>query len=143
MKYLLDTCVVSETRRREPNTNLMNWLAERKAADLFISVVTLGELRKGACSLKEASRRQVLEKWIDEDVATSFSGRILSFERSIADQWGRLMGEGIAKGLTPSVTDSMLAATALARGMAIVTRNVSDFQFEGLQVVNPFGGPAR
>ena len=59
MKYLLDTCVVSETRRREPNANLMNWLAERQAADLFVSVVTLGELRKGACSLKDASRRQI------------------------------------------------------------------------------------
>lgn len=104
MKYLLDTCVVSETRRREPNANLMNWLAKRQAADLFVSVVTLGELRKGACSLKDASRRQILEKWIDEDVVTVFNGRILGFERSIADRWGRLMGEGIAKGLTPSNT---------------------------------------
>lgn len=59
MKYLLDTCVVSETRRREPNANLMNWLAERQASDLFVSVVTLGELRKGACSLKDTSRRAV------------------------------------------------------------------------------------
>ena len=138
MKYLLDTCVVSETRRREPNVNLVNWLAERQAADLFVSVVTLGELRKGACSLKDASRREILEKWIDEDVTTGFNGRILGFERSIADRWGRLMGEGIAKGLTPSVTDSMLAATALSHGMAVVTRNVRDFQFEGLQVINPF-----
>lgn len=77
MKYLLDTCVVSETRRREPNANLMNWLAERQASDLFVSVVTLGELRKGASSLTDASRRQILEKWIDEDVASGFSGRNL------------------------------------------------------------------
>lgn len=93
MKYLLDTCVVSETRRREPDVNLMNWLAERQAADLFV------------------------------------------FERSIADRWGRLMGEGIAKGLTPSVTDSMLAATALSHDMAVVTRNVREFLFDGLQVI--------
>lgn len=139
MKYLLDTCVVSETRRREPNANLMNWLAKRRAADLFVSVVTLGELRKGACSLKDASRRLILEKWIDEDVVIGFNGRILDLERGVAARWGRLMGEGIAKGLTPSVTDSMLAATALSHGMVIVTRNVRDFQFEGLQVVNPFG----
>ena len=111
MKYLLDTCVVSETRRREPNANLMNWLAEQRASDLFV-----------------------------EDVAPCFNGRILEFERGIADCWGRLMGEGIAKGLTPSVTDSMLAATALSHDMAVVTRNVSDFQFEGLQVINPFAG---
>ena len=118
----------------------MNWLAKQQAADLFISVITLGELRKGACSLGDVSRRQVLEKWIDGDVATAFSGRVLGFERGIADRWGRLMGEGIAKGLTPSVTDSMIAATALSHGMAVVTRNVRDFQFEGLQVINPFGG---
>ena len=138
MKYLLDTCVVSETRRRAPNVNLTKWLSERSAADLFVSVVTLGELRKGACSLKDVLRRQILEKWIDEDVATGFNGRILDFGRGIADRWGRLMGEGIAMGLTPSVTDSMLAATALSHDMAVVTRNVKDFQFEGLQVINPF-----
>ena len=116
----------------------MNWLAERQETELFVSVVTLGELRKGACSLKDVSRRQVLEKWIDEVVSPGFSGRILGLERDIADCWGRLMGEGVAKGLTPSVTDSMLAATALSHGMAIVTRNVSDFKFEGLHVINPF-----
>ena len=119
--------------RRQPNELACE-------AALFISVITLGELRKGACSLGDVSRRQVLEKWIDGDVATAFSGRVLGFERGIADRWGRLMGEGIAKGLTPSVTDSMIAATALSHGMAVVTRNVRDFQFEGLQVINPFGG---
>ena len=64
--------------------------------------------------------------------------RILDFGRGIADRWGRLMGEGIAMGLTPSATDSMLAATALSHDMAVVTRNVKDFQFEGLQVIDPF-----
>ena len=140
MKYLLDTCVVSETRRRKPDASLTNWLAERQAADLFISVVTLGELRKGARASKDIPRRRGLETWIDEVVVSGFSGRILGFDMDEADRWGRLMGDGIAKGVTPSVTDSMIAATALSHGMAVVTRNVSDFQFEGLQVINPFGG---
>ena len=139
MKYLLDTCVVSETRRRKPDASLTNWLAERQAADLFISVVTLGELRKGARASKDILRRRGLETWIDEVVVPGFSGRILGFDMDEADRWGRLMGDGIAKGVTPSVTDSMIAATALSHGMAVVTRNVSDFQFEGLQVINPFG----
>lgn len=139
MKYLLDTCVVSETRRREPNVALMNWLTERAATDLFISVITLGELRKGACSLKDDLRRRSLETWIDESVASGFEGRILGFDKGMADRWGRLMGEGIANGRVPSVTDSMIAATALSREMTVVTRNVRDFKFEGLQVVNPFG----
>lgn len=139
MKYLLDTCVVSETRRREPNAALMNWLTERPATDLFVSVVTLGELRKGACSLKDDLRRKSLEAWIDETVSQGFEGRILGFDKGMADHWGRLMGEGIANGCVPSVTDSMIAATALSREMTVVTRNVRDFKFEGLQVVNPFG----
>ena len=139
MKYLLDTCVVSETRRRIPDPGLMKWLADRNAADFYVSVLTLGELRKGACSVKDALRRQVLEKWIDEIVMPSFSGRILDLGKDTADRWGRLMGEGISRGMTPSVTDSMIGATALVHGMTVVTRNVSDFCFEGLPVVNPFG----
>jgi len=67
-----------------------------------------------------------------------FGERILSLDAQIADQWGKMHGDGVAKGRTPSVTDSMIAATALSHGMTMVTRNVDDFQFEGLQVVNPF-----
>ena len=72
-------------------------------------------------------------------VASGFEGRILGFDKGMADRWGRLMGEGIANGRVPPVTDSMIAATALSREMTVVTRNVRDFKFEGLQVVNPFG----
>jgi len=80
----------------------------------------------------------VLERWIDEIVIPMFEGRILPLDVQIADRWGRLMGDGIAKGRKPSVTDSQIAATALAHGMSVVTRNVDDFQFDGLSVVNPF-----
>lgn len=138
MKYLLDTCVVSETRKRNPDACLKKWLASVSSDDLFLSVVTLGELRKGSCLVKDASHRQEIETWIDAVVTPGFAGRVVSFDRRMADQWGRLMGEGIATGRTPSVTDSMIAATAFAQGMTVVTRNTSDFQFEGLKVINPF-----
>ena len=87
--------------------------------------------------------RPVLEKWIDEIVLPMFEDRILSLDAEVGDRWGRLHGDGVAKGHTPSVTDSQIAATALAHGMTMVTRNVDDFQFEGLTVINPFEKEAR
>jgi len=106
--------------------------------ELYVSVVTLGELRKGAVAARDLTQRKLLDSWIDNTVLREFAGRILGIDQGIADRWGRLMGDGIAKGRKPSVTDSQIAATALAHGMTMVTRNVDDFQFEGLSLVNPF-----
>jgi len=138
VKYLLDTCVVSELRRPRPDANVLAWLSNRRPEDWYLSAVTVGELRSGARSAKETTGRMILERWIDEIVLPMFGGRILPLDVQIADRWGRLMGDGMAKGRKPSVTDSQIAATALAHGMTMVTRNVDDFQFEGLSLVNPF-----
>jgi len=138
VKYLLDTCIVSELRRPRPDANAWAWLSRRCPEDWYLSAVTVGELRSGARSAKEISQRMILERWIDEIVIPMFGGRILPLDVQIADRWGRLMGDGIAKGRKPSVTDSQIAATALVHGMTMVTRNLDDFQFEGLSLVNPF-----
>jgi len=138
MKYLLDTCVVSELRRSRPDENAWAWLSGGRSEGWYLSAVTVGELRSGARSIKDVVKRSSLERWIDEIVLPMFGERILSLDAQIADQWGKMHGDGVAKGRTPSVTDSMIAATALSHGMTMVTRNVDDFQFEGLQVVNPF-----
>lgn len=142
MKYVLDTCVVSELRRRQPNPSLLDWLSNRVPNDLFLASATVGELRSGACSVPEVARRTLLEKWVDDAVLPKFAGRVLPFDLGVADCWGRLMGDGIASGRTPAVIDSMIAATALVNDMTLVTRNVRDFRFAGLSVVNPFGDAA-
>jgi len=138
VKYLLDTCIVSETRKHRPNARLKDWLLSVPLTELYVSVVTLGELRKGAIAAKDLTQRKLLDSWIDNTVLREFAGRILDIDQSVADRWGRLMGDGIAKGRKPSVTDSQIAATALTHGMTMVTWNVDDFQFEGLSLVNPF-----
>ena len=138
MKYILDTCVISETRKRQPNPQLLKWLKGTRQSDLYVSVITIGELRSGAHSAADADMRGRLEAWIDDCVVPAFNNRLVVFDFPVADQWGVLFGDGVAMGRTPSVCDSMIAATALAHGMALVTRNVSDFDFPGLEVINPF-----
>lgn len=138
MKYLLDTCVISETRKRQPNPLLLKWLEGVRQSDLFVSVVTIGELRSGAHSAQDVNLRDRLGVWIDDCVIPSFEDRLIDFDFSVADRWGALFGDSAAVGNTPSVCDSMIAATALSQGMTLVTRNVSDFNFPGLEVVNPF-----
>ena len=138
MKYLLDTCVISETRKRQPNPLLLKWLESVRQSDLFVSVVSIGELRSGARSVQDADLRNRLELWIDDCVIPSFEDRLVDLDFTAANRWGAIFGDGVAKGRTPSVCDSMIAATALSQGMTLVTRNVSDFNFPGLEVVNPF-----
>ena len=138
MKYLLDTCVISETRKRQPSQLLLKWLEGVRQADLYVSVITIGELRSGAHSVQDADLRNRLESWVNDCVIPTFGGHFVDFDFTVADRWGALFGDGVAIGRTSSVCDSMIAATALSHGMTLVTRNVSDFNFPGLAVVNPF-----
>lgn len=138
MKYLLDTCVISETRRKSPNERLLAWMSRTALADLYVSVVTVGELRRGASSVKDAAQRIGLMAWVDRVISPWFSGRVIDFDLATAEVWGSLFGEYARTGKTPSVCDSMIAATALQGDFVLVTRNVSDFRFDGLRVVNPF-----
>ena len=138
MKYLLDTCVISETRRKTPDPRLLSWLSKVDLSELYLSVVTVGELRRGACSAKDIVQRVGLMSWVDRVVDPWFAGRVVEFDLETAEAWGSLFGECVLRGRTPSVCDSMIAATALQNDLVLVTRNVADFQFDGLRVINPF-----
>lgn len=135
MSYLLDTYVLSELRRREPDVHVVRWLDLRPPGTLFLSVLTLGELRKGVEALPAGARKQALDDWLATELPAYFGGRILPIDARVADRWGRLVAQA---GRAVPAIDSLLAATALAHGLTLVTRNVRDFQHLGLAVIDPW-----
>lgn len=136
MSYLLDTNVLSELRRRAPDPGVVRWVQERPVSTLFLSVLTLGELRKGVEGLADSARRLMLLDWLETELPAFFAGRILPVDVAVADRWGRMVAQA---GRPVPAIDSLLAATALQHGLMLVTRNVRDVADLGVQVVNPWG----
>lgn len=135
MSYLIDTNVLSELRRREPDVNVRKWLERRPAMTLYLSVLTLGELRKGIELLPESARKRALLDWLAVELPGFFAGRVLPIDTRVADRWGHLLAQ--KRRPLPAI-DSLLAATALTHDLALVTRNRRDFQYPGLSVVDPW-----
>ena len=139
MTYLLDTNVVSELAKRKPAVSVLKWLDQAPYQSIHLSVLTSGELRNGVERLTDGERKEQLRLWLDRDVAAWFGDRLLPISAEIAERWGRLAAE--TRRPLPAI-DSLLAATALHHGLRLVTRNVSDFRFPGLAVVNPWAREA-
>jgi toxin FitB len=135
MSWLVDTNVLSELRRKVPNRAVVHWFSERPVATLFLSVLTLGELRKGIETVADAARRQRLTDWLEADLPAFFTGRVLGIDAAVADRWGRM--QAVAGRPLPAI-DSLLAATAAQHGLVLVTRNVRDFNGLGVQVLDPW-----
>ena len=135
MSYLLDTNVVSETVRRRQNKLVIGWLEQVPAEALFVSVLTLGEIRKGIERLEDKKRREKLRLWLEHDLPEWFEGRVLSVDLAVADRWGRLLAE---VGRPVPTIDSLLAATALHYELRLVTRNARDFDYPEVEVINPW-----
>ncbi len=127
--------MVSEPARARPSPRVVAWLDSVPGDALFISVLTLGEIRKGVEKLADARRRERLRLWLESDLPGWFGERVLSIDRAVADRWGRLLAE-IGRP-APSI-DSLLAATALHHGLRLATRNTADFAYPGLGVLNPW-----
>lgn len=138
--FLLDTNIPSEMLRPRPDADVAAWVKHQANETLFVSVVTMGELRRGVTLLAEQSpRRAELERMIHENVPSWFQDRILPVTRTIAERWGVLDGERQLAGRPLNIADGMIAATALEHDLTIVTRNVKDFAGLGVIVFNPWG----
>lgn len=136
MNYLLDTNVVSELRRKSPDANVLAWFRRADPAALYLSVLTLGEITKGAENLarRDAAAAAALRRWLN-GLCKYYAERLIPVDAAIAEEWGRLSS---ARPLP--VIDALLAATARARDMTLVTRNVRDVKGTGVPVIDPWNG---
>ena len=138
MKYLLDTCVVSELAKKRPVESVLRWFSTIEEDDLYVSSVTIGEIRKGIERfLEDDVRRLKLEVWYNA-VISGFGNHVIQYDTDVAVEWGRIVGCSLREGKARSPLDMQIAATAIKYGMILVTRNVADMLGVGVRLFNPF-----
>jgi predicted nucleic acid-binding protein len=138
VRFLLDTCVLSELVKSAPSENLVNWIEEQEEQELYLSVVTIGELYKGIFKLSPGQRRSRLEQWVSEDLSQRFHGRVFPVDANVAKVWGAILGEAESLGSPLPVIDALIGATASVFGCTVVTRNVVDLERTQVEVLNPW-----
>jgi predicted nucleic acid-binding protein len=139
-RYPLDTNIISDVTKPTPSAALLAWMAEQADGDLFISALTVGEIRRGLLEKPKGKKRAVLEAWFagPDGPQALFAGRVLPFDEKAGLIWARLMADGAAKGRPRSALDMIIAAVAEANGCLVVTDNEKDFT--GPKFVNPLRG---
>ena len=135
--FLLDTNIPSELTKPNPDPRVTSWVASQDNT-LYLSVVSVGELRRGFTMLPRNERRRRLEQWFEQYLIPLLAGRILPVTQRVADRWGALSGECQLKGSPLNTADGLIAATALEHELTVVTRNVRDFAGLGVTVFNPW-----
>jgi len=138
MNYLLDTCAISELVAKQPNPKVVEFIDSLEPDDVYLSVITVGEISKGIEKLPPSKRKQELQTWLSEDLLVRFEGKIVSLDTNILLEWGALAARLESSGKTLPAMDSLVAATVSARDLILVTRNVNDFEATGIEIVNPW-----
>jgi hypothetical protein len=140
MRYLLDTNIISNFTKPTPSSSLVAWMAEQADEDLFISSLTVAEVRKGILEMPQGRRREALDGWFSgvRGPQSLFAGRVLPFDEKAGLVWARLMAAGRAAGRPRSGLDTIVAAVAEANRCIVVTDNEKDFA--GIEIVNPLRG---
>ncbi len=135
MKYLLDTNVISEPRKKAPEARVLRWLQENSQDKLFISVLTIGEIRKGVELLESQKKKAKINSWLEKDLLEIFEDRVVDIDSNITNAWGKIM----AKYKNVPVVDGLLAASCIAYDFTLATRNVKDFAtIVELKILNPW-----
>lgn len=138
MKFLIDTCVISELASKSPNSNVTDWIDDQELKNLYLSVLTIGEIRRGIEKLQNQSRKEYLLNWLEDELLKNFRSQLIELDLITMLTWGELTGRLDKTGKPLSAIDSLIAASALRHDCVLVTRNVSDFKHSDVELLNPW-----
>ena len=138
MRFLLDTCVISELVARQPNPDVVRWIDSVDEDKLFLSAITIGEIKRGIEKLADSKRKTALAEWLEDDLLARFRDRILPIDIPVMLVWGKLASDLEKQGRPMPAIDSLIAATCLHGQLGLVTRNENDFAHSGIAVINPW-----
>lgn len=138
MNFLLDTCTISEFAAKRPNATVIDWLNSQMEERLYISSITIGELKYGVERAPVSERRNTLDRWLTVDVLNRFGDRVVPVDTSVMLRWGALRVHLDRQGMPMPPMDALIAATALAHNLILATRNTQDFIHSGVQLLNPW-----
>ena len=140
MRYLVDTCVLSELRRKRPAPSVVTWMKRHFANnDFFVSSITIAEIERGIRRLENSDpKRDLLISWLENEIIEQFGDSIIPFDLDVAKKWGEIMADADAIGRPRPPLDAQIVATALVHNLVIVTRNVADMNFAKVKIINPF-----
>ena len=138
MRYLLDTCVISELVAKQPDPGVVQWVDAVDEERLYLSVISIGEISKGIYKLPDSRRKDVLTRWLEDDLLIRFRVRLLLIDTQTMLHWGELTANLEKQGKRMPAMDSLVAAIALQAALILVTRNVDDFAHSGVDLINPW-----
>lgn len=136
MSYLLDTNIISELVKHTPNERVLKWMDNINSEKSYLSVISIGEIRKGVSRIHDPRRQQKISHWLEIELPAYFEERILNIDLKIADRWGQLQSK--IKGHTFPAIDGLIAATAQVHNLTLVTRNTKDFNHVSINMINPW-----
>ena len=139
MNYLLDTCVISELIKKSPNQKVVEWVSDLEESNLFISVLTIGEIHKGIEKLPKSKKKDKFHQWVNYDLQERFKNRIINFDLQTATVWGRIQAHSETLGKALPAIDGQIAATGISYDLTVVTRNTTDMEISGVALINPWG----
>ena len=138
MNYLLDTCLLSELAKPKPNEKVVDWVLGENETSFYVSVLTFGELHKGVEKLPESKKKEELRNWIENELKNRFRNRIIGIDMRVSILWGKIQSLAEKKGKPMPAIDSLIAATGIAHDLTVVTRNATDMEQSGVNLLNPW-----
>lgn len=138
MKYLLDTCVISELVAKQPDSHVLHWIDSVDPDGVYLSVITIGEITKGIEKLPNSKRRQELKDWLENELVIRFQDNLIDLDANVLIRWGQLDARLETNGQKMPAIDSLIGATALEHGLVLVTRNEADFVGTRVEILNPW-----